>query len=414
MHKKGTLVINETSCRSCLSTDDMNYTNEMTLTRIPSSQKPDVASKLSGTFQRNKSDLSVTIVEFEELQTKLQMKQAYVQYVSHEIRTPLQVISAGLSLLRDDLKGKIDCAQSTQPLPVPWQRGDNSTRTDCETETSTNISIASYTETQSFRLSLTCGGLRQDLELIEIMHDSTLTAVNILNDLLLYEKVESDMLVIEQSRVHLFAIIMPVVKMLMIQSSYAGVSLTWDLGSLMAVYALLDASKFGQVMRNLISNAIKFTPKGGTVHISAIKIAELVQPDLRLLFNKSACMSHPKAVVSRASSSLPFEANHMSFNSLSGLLLQPSPPTNEMPSPITKRPSLSFFSRRSSFANVDENISSLPVTTAADRFSASFQIGEGVDIQEQPVEPPKPTLFRISVRDSGCGISQVWWLSLYT
>ena len=38
---------------------------------------------------------------------------------------------------------------------------------------------------------------------------------------------------------------------------------------LSGMYLLADASKLSQVIRNLVSNAIKFTPVGGIVTISA-------------------------------------------------------------------------------------------------------------------------------------------------
>ena len=191
-------------------------------------------------------DQSHVIVQ--ELQSKLQMKQAFVQYVSHEIRTPLQMISAGLALLKDDLKDKLSLTEAEGSLAVPItspRQHKDSVQTDFKTRVSINSTATSTTaETTEVRLSFASDELRQDLELVEIMHDSTLTAVSILNDLLLYEKVESNMLVIEQRSVHLFDTIVPAVKMFTIQASYAKVTLTWDLDSLINVYALLDISKF--------------------------------------------------------------------------------------------------------------------------------------------------------------------------
>ena len=136
------------------------------------------------------------------------------------------MISAGLALLKDDLKEKIADVESVQPLPVTSQCNDNSIQTDCETEASTKSLLSPTFHTHDIKLSFAADELRQDLELVEIMHDSTLTAVSILNDLLLYEKVESNMLVIEQKSVHLFDTVVPAVKMFIVQASYAGVALT--------------------------------------------------------------------------------------------------------------------------------------------------------------------------------------------
>ena len=333
---------------------------------------------------------AATLVTIQELQTKIQMKQGYVQYVSHEIRTPLQVISAGLSLLRDDLKDKVKRLVDTSALM------------------------------EGAGQVIGVEDLRQDLDLVEIMHESTLTAVNILNDLLLYEKVESDMLVIEQQRIHLFDLIIPGVKMFTIPVTAAGVTLIWDLDSLSNVYAMLDANKFGQVLRNLISNAIKFTPKDGSVYVSAVKI-DGPKPHIQSVLGESTSVSSKglrrksyPATLSEVTSLLSCETNPLLSKSSDDVAMQPSPPTTEMSS-ANRRPSLRLFGRRSSFSSVGEDTNSSPVTiTAGDRFSESFQVGEGVDIQEQTVEPTKLTMYRISVTDSGCGISKVYDLKFDT
>ena len=55
------------------------------------------------------------------------------------------------------------------------------------------------------------------LELIRDMRDSSVIAVNTLNDLLLYEKIESNMLTIELTKVKLFDVVADVIKMFKIQ-----------------------------------------------------------------------------------------------------------------------------------------------------------------------------------------------------
>ena len=386
------MVFRETSCRSCISClsidDGMKCSNDLILPRLPVSKAPTTANLHGSDSYVSETSDAATLVTIQELQTKIQMKQGYVQYVSHEIRTPLQVISAGLSLLRDDLKDKVKILVNTSALM------------------------------EGAGQVIGVEDLRQDLDLVEIMHESTFTAVNILNDLLLYEKVESDMLVIEQQRVHLFDVIIPVVKMFTIPVTAAGVTLTWDLDSLSNVYAMLDANKFGQVLRNLISNAIKFTPRGGSVYVSAVKI-DGPKPHIQSALGESTSASskslrrksHP-ATLSEVTSLLSCETNPLLSKSTDVIARQPSPPTTEMPSP-NRRPSLRLFGRRSSFTSVGED-SSAVTTTAGDRFSESFQVGEGVDIQEQTVEPTKPTMYRISVTDSGCGISKVYYLKFDT
>ena len=296
-----------------------------------------------------------------------------------------------LVLLKEDLNDKVNrllAAKSNNSAHLESRKSSDSmySQTDTETRMSNSVDIAAAGIEQLIGVD----ELREDLELVAIMHDSTLIAVSTLNDLLLYEKVESDMLVIEQESVHLFDIVIPIVTMFTIPVTAAEITLTWDLDSLADVYALLDVSKFGQVMRNLISNAIKFTPRGGSLHISAVKIAEPLVPaevrsvsDASGISNKGPRRKSLPATASEAFSLLSCEVGLVSSKSLKATAPQPTPqptpPSTETPSQATRRPSLQLFSRRSSFANMEETDNSSPLTTndatAADRFSASFQIG---------------------------------------
>ena len=101
------------------------------------------------------------------------------------------------------------------------------------------------------------------------MRDSSATAIGILNDLLMYEKVESNLLSIEMEELDLYSVVRAVIKPFNIQARSCGVDLRGDLQTLQGAYANIDSSKFSQVIRNLLSNALKFTPVGGSVHISA-------------------------------------------------------------------------------------------------------------------------------------------------
>ena len=324
-------------------------------------------------------------------------------------------ISTAPSIQKDDLKEKLSLYESKRSSLESRKLNEcASMQTDNESEGSVDFAPTS-TAIGSTNLSLTSDELRLDLGLS--------------NDLLLHEKVDNDVLV-EQTSVRLFDIIISDVKMLTIQASYAGVSLTWDLGSLVDVYALLDVSKFGQVMRNLISNAIKFTPKGGTVHVSAIKIAEPITPAIlepRSVFGDLACVSSKSlrrvpssgtSVAPDPSLSLKSDACPVvvfSSKSFKGVVTQPSPPTAEMPSTMTRRPSLRLLSTHPVIDGKSNKLTSVVKQSSSnDPFAGSSKSHKNVAIQEQPVELPKPTLFRISVTDSGCGISQVWRLSLYT
>jgi signal transduction histidine kinase/CheY-like chemotaxis protein len=109
-------------------------------------------------------------------------------------------------------------------------------------------------------------------------------AVEILNDLLCFDKLESGILELHKHEVPVNSFISDCVNMFGSQAREAGVTLSnFSLikseqnmmtpgvsnGWLDSDTALMDKSKMDQVLRNLISNALKFTPRGGRVSVCA-------------------------------------------------------------------------------------------------------------------------------------------------
>ena len=194
----------------------------------------------------------------------------YVRYISHELRTPLNSACLGKPyLLRDITIVGMLVIVFIDSISKLSQR--------------TIIFLLTY--------SFNCTGLKlvsDDLEgktdykggdHFEILSDvkaACRTAVQILDDLLCFDKLENGMLKMHKHEVPVMPFITDCVSMFTSQAKEAGVTLSLLFGQKEALPAILqrdtvymDKFKMDQVLRNLISNALKFTPRGGSVSVSA-------------------------------------------------------------------------------------------------------------------------------------------------
>jgi signal transduction histidine kinase/CheY-like chemotaxis protein len=160
-----------------------------------------------------------------------------VRYISHELRTPLNTAFLGLKLLSSDLKASND--------PKDMER--------YETLCDVNMSCTA--------------------------------AVDILNDLLCYEKLESGIMELRRENIVVDSFLNYCVTMFSAQARECGVTITMitnsDIeanrgdGNTLSTSLLptdsifADKFKMDQVIRNLMSNALKFTPRGGVVTVKA-------------------------------------------------------------------------------------------------------------------------------------------------
>jgi signal transduction histidine kinase len=165
-----------------------------------------------------------------------------VRYISHELRTPLNTAFLGLKLLSSELKASKN--------PKDMERYD----TLCD-------------------VNMSCTA-----------------AVDILNDLLCYEKLESGILELHKENIVVDSFLNNCVSMFSAQARECGVTMAMVTGatdrdieatpdgddgntiskSLLPTDSIFaDKFKMDQVIRNLMSNALKFTPRGGVVTIKA-------------------------------------------------------------------------------------------------------------------------------------------------
>ena len=177
----------------------------------------------------------------------LRLKREFVRYVSHEIRSPLNVAHAGLEILKADLE--------------------------------------------------TAGASLAILSLLDDIFSASNAAIDILNDMLHYEHIDSGTFKLEPAVVPLVNVLagrLEVYKYMASKKSitfhiedqaqaseyYMVVSTTQgsaespeEVTSVSLAPSLyIDRFRVEQIIRNLVSNAIKFTPEGGIITLRIVRV----------------------------------------------------------------------------------------------------------------------------------------------
>jgi PAS domain S-box-containing protein len=145
-----------------------------------------------------------------------QLKDEFVATVSHELRTPLTSIAGTIGMLTSEAVGV---------LPEPARR------------------------------------------LIDIAHRNCQRLARIVNDILDMEKIEAGEMRFDVRPIELRALIEQTIESLQGFARHHGASVRLD-DAAPRVEALADPDRLGQVMANLLSNALKFSPPGGEVVVS--------------------------------------------------------------------------------------------------------------------------------------------------
>jgi signal transduction histidine kinase len=178
-----------------------------------------------------------------------------VKYISHEIRTPLNIISLGIKYLVDN----IDTLHRQSQLDE----------------------------------------LRESLYDIQ---ESSDVAICTLNNILAFETLDTGELTLITKETSPISFIPSIVKMFKIQAAQAGVELKYEgpdclPSTLQSIACLMDTNKMGQVLRNLVSNALKFTKSGGSVTVKAShKVFDLTSPRRRSVTGALAHLYSPSIV----------------------------------------------------------------------------------------------------------------------
>ena len=153
-----------------------------------------------------------------ELQKLDQLKSDFVSTVSHELRTPLAITKEGISLVLDEVPGKVNDKQK---------------------------------------------------KILGMSRDNIDRLASIINDLLDISKIEAGKVELKKSLVDISSIVSEVCNRWKTESNRKGQEIKVSLPkSVVNIY--VDTDKIIQVLNNLISNAIKYTPDKGKIEVELI------------------------------------------------------------------------------------------------------------------------------------------------
>ncbi|WP_456463578.1 tetratricopeptide repeat-containing sensor histidine kinase [Lutibacter sp.] len=113
------------------------------------------------------------------------------------------------------------------------------------------------------------------LKFLKIIKGSTLKASSLLNNLLIWANSQSGNLEFNPQKVELIQVVSNVISLLEIQAINKEIEIVDNIEK--NLFVLADRNMLATILRNLISNAIKFTNQHGEIEISAIKKESFVE-----------------------------------------------------------------------------------------------------------------------------------------
>ena len=210
--------------------------------------------------------------EFNAKQELLQAKRRFMRYVSHEVRTPLNSVCMGLDLVQKEIATSLGHPSTDEMQHL--------VEGDTQEIVLRNESVPSMDALEWFALT----------------HDvlsNAQSAVDVLNDLLNYDKIETGTLTLELMEIKVWHLVQKCTNEFKLPASNKSLSLkvcfcerggdclpssrcykhSTDLSDDALQHVVIgDSVRLTQVLRNLVSNALKFTPVNGTVTVRAASV----------------------------------------------------------------------------------------------------------------------------------------------
>ncbi|KAL3910862.1 MAG: hypothetical protein SGILL_007521, partial [Bacillariaceae sp.] len=226
--------------------------------------------------------------EFHAKRELLEARRQFMRFVSHEVRTPLNAVTMGLDLMQFEIARALGFDSHTAYRASP-EFEEDSGRNDLGSSSrrsSFNDLVALLDDSAREGEIVSREQARSWFKVTQEIQDNSQGAVDILNDLLNYDKIEQGTLQLGLEVLSIWELLEQATLEFKLPASSKelklGVSfqipkdangnskikrardLPKDMCSLKVVG---DSIRLTQVLRNLMSNAIKFTPSYGTVHV---------------------------------------------------------------------------------------------------------------------------------------------------
>ena len=184
--------------------------------------------------------------EIDSKKEYLEAKRQFIRFVSHEVRTPLNSVCMGLTLLKEEIAQSVGFKNAQELV-------DSDRRVDSNLD-------------------------RSWFNLAHEVQVNAQSSVDVLNDLLNYDKIETGTLMQELTIIPIWCLIERTVNEFKLPMASKNIKLFFKTPPKEAEAidekvddqkVVGDAVRITQVLRNLISNAIKFTPNSKSITINA-------------------------------------------------------------------------------------------------------------------------------------------------
>lgn len=185
-------------------------------------------------------DQSCLLSEADEKEEQLRTRLNLMRYISHEMRSPINSAFLGLQILREHMASALKAIKHSERMSNPFDLLQ--------------------------QLKSASNQLAEGLETSDLIKESCCIALDTLNDMLTFDKIDEKKLVLEIEDFDIWSFVSEAVRPFHVNAMKAGVSLSLDClkqesNWFKRSFVKADKYKLKQVVRNFVSNALKFCRK---------------------------------------------------------------------------------------------------------------------------------------------------------